>query len=173
MRASLADGTFHAASVEDLADRAGVSRATMYAYFPSRLALTDEFCRVFAVNPALMAIRHAVVDPDPRRALDDTIRLTVAFWSSEAGVLGPLYDTADVDPSAGALVVRQRADRRSEMRRLIASLTKRGRTLPDGALASLMLLTSFDTYRELRRERMTDDQIVGYLQKAARRQLES
>src|SRR5437764_15244233 len=60
VRGLLTEGAFHEASVEDVAHRAGVSRATVYQHFGSRLELIDALCDSLAVNPELLALRAAV-----------------------------------------------------------------------------------------------------------------
>src|SRR5438876_10069955 len=91
VRELLAEGTFHGSTVEEVADRAGISRATLYQHFGSRLELVDAICETFAVNPALLRVREAVVLPDAEAALSESISNTIAFWSSEDGVLAQLY----------------------------------------------------------------------------------
>src|SRR5436190_22642458 len=83
VRELLAEGSFHEVPVEEVAERAGVSRATLYLHFRSRVDLVDAICDTFAVNPALVRIRDAVELPDPDRALAETISLAVRFWASE------------------------------------------------------------------------------------------
>jgi hypothetical protein len=52
-----------------------------------------------------------------------------------------------VDPAASDLVARQRRDRQSELRRLL-----RGREIDNRrTFAALSVLTSFETFQELRR----------------------
>jgi AcrR family transcriptional regulator len=136
----LAEGSFHESTVEDVATRAGVSRATVYQHFGSRLDLVDAICEVFDATPALIAIRETT-------DVDAWVKLVVDFWASEEKVLVELYGAAAVDPAAQALVERQRSDRHTELRRLLRSL---GRTDRE-AFAALAVATSFETYLELRR----------------------
>src|SRR3954467_8924793 len=77
VRELLTEGTFHESTVEQVADRAGVSRATLYQHFRSRLELVDEMCDPFDANPALLALRESVVNDDPSAALSETIAHTV------------------------------------------------------------------------------------------------
>jgi len=155
VRELLGEGTFHESTVEDVARRAGVARATLYQHFGSRLGLVDALCETFDENPALVAIRKAVALDDSEAALDQTISNCVRFWASEEEVLQPLYGVAAVDPSAGALVERQTADRKSEMERLLRNLRGHGRVAAGvterRGLALLLVLTSFETFEELRR----------------------
>src|SRR5881392_759558 len=139
---------------------AGISRATLYQHFGSRLELVDGICDSFAVNPALLRIRDTVELADPDEALAETIAATVRFWSSEDGILSQLYGVIAVDQAAQDLVDRQRNDRRSEMQRLVRHLRKSGRlrkgvSEPRG-LALLMVLTSYESFRELRQAGVSD-----------------
>jgi len=168
----LAEGGFHTAAVEEVAARAGVSRATLYQHFRSRLDLVDAICETFDENPALRRLRDTVALPDADAALDETLAFTVRFWASEDAVLRQLYGVAAVDPAAGALVDRQRADRRGEYQRLVANLKRAGRlrrTLsPERALALLMVLSSYETYRELRESGFSDGRVTALLRESAR-----
>src|SRR5947208_12375816 len=112
VRELLAEGTFHTATVEQVADRAGLSRATLYQHFGSRLELVDAICDTFAANPALLELREIVELPDAEEALRQTIANSVRFWSSEDAILSQLYGVVAIDPAASDLVDRQRADRR-------------------------------------------------------------
>src|SRR2546429_1325315 len=100
VRELLAEGTFHTSTVEHVADRAGIARATLYQHFRSRLELVDAICDTFGENPALLRIREVVEHPDPSTALAETISNSVRFWSSEDPVLAQLYGVAAIDPAA-------------------------------------------------------------------------
>ena len=165
-------GTFHEATVEEVAKKAGVSRATLYQHFPSRLDLVDTMCDTFAENPALVSVRESVVLPDLDEALEETIGDTVRFWSSEYAILRQLYGATAVDPAARDLVERQLSDRRGEMQRLVRRLDEGG-VLRSGlkraqALAHMLVLTSFGTYSELHQEGLSDAKLIGQLQADAR-----
>jgi AcrR family transcriptional regulator len=166
----LEEGTFHESTVEQVADRAGISRATLYQHFGSRLALVDAICDGFAVNPALVAIRESVELPDPDTALAETIANAVRFWASEDSVLAQLYGVTAIDPAAQDLVERQRADRNGEMVKLARNLHRAKRLRPSErqALALLMVLTSYETYRELREAGVRERDLATTLQDTAR-----
>jgi AcrR family transcriptional regulator len=158
VRSLLEEGAFHETTVEEVAARAGVSRATLYGHFGSRLGLVDAMCESFDANPALVALR-ATVD------LDLWLERVVDFWSSEEKVLAQLYGAAAVDPAARDLVERQTRDRHAELKALLRSL---GRNDED-ALPALAVLSSFETYLELRRRLgKPKRQVVAILQQQAR-----
>jgi AcrR family transcriptional regulator len=158
VRALLEEGTFHYSTVEQIAQRAGVSRASLYQNFGSRLGLVDAICETFSENPALVALRTTTdLDPFVERVID--------FWSSEEKILVQLYGAAAVDPAAKALVERQRRDRYGELRRVLRHHGHEGRE----AFATLATLTSFETYQELRRHAdLPRPEVVSVLQDAAR-----
>ena len=171
-RELLDEGSFHESTVEQVGERAGVSRATVYQHFPSRLELVDAICDTFAENPALLAVREAVDLPDVEEALAETVANTVRFWSSEDAILKQLYGATAVDPASRDLVERQLADRRGEMQRLARRLDEL-RRLRRGlnrasALEHLLVLTGYGTYRELREEGLSDAELTKLLQDAAR-----
>jgi AcrR family transcriptional regulator len=172
VRELLSEGAFHESTVEEVADRAGVSRATLYQHFRSRVDLIDAICETFDANPALIRLRELVELSDTEQALAETIAYALRFWSSEDPILRQLYGVAAVDPAAQALVARQRADRRREYERLVRSLSRSGRlragVTPQRALNVLMVLGSYDTYRELREAGQSDRQATALLQESAR-----
>jgi AcrR family transcriptional regulator len=172
VRELLAEGTFHAATVDEVAERAGIARATLYQHFRSRLDLVDAICDTFDANPALLTIREVVAHPDPDAALAETVANTVRFWSSEDAILAQLYGVVAIDPAAHDLVDRQRADRRSEMQRLIRNLRATGRLRAGlnlrNALALIMVLTSYETFRELREADLSEREVTTRLQDSAR-----
>jgi AcrR family transcriptional regulator len=171
VRELLAEGAFHESTVEEVADRAGVSRATLYQHFGSRLELVDAICDTFAANPALLKLREIVELEDADAALADTIANSVRFWASEDSILSQLYGVAAIDPAASDLVDRQRTDRRGELARLARNLRKSKR-LPPGtseaaALALLLVLTSYETFRELRQAGLSERELTKTLQESA------
>jgi AcrR family transcriptional regulator len=176
VRTLLEEGRFHESTVAEVAARAGVARATLYQHFNSRIELIDAICDAFAASAELRAIRDAVELADPRVALDATVAAGVRFWSSEEALFAQLYGVAALDPAARHFVERQRADRRGEMRRLTERLRAAGALEPQlddpHALALLLVLTSFESYRELRRQAGLDERDTATtLQASARRLL--
>jgi len=172
VRELLREGRFHESTVEQVAERAGVSRATVYQHFRSRIDLVDAICETFDANPALIELRRTVGLPDPQAALLGTIALAMRFWDSEDAILSELYGVVAIDPAARDLVGRQRADRCAEMRRLARQLHANGALRPGisaaRALDVLMVLTSYETYRELREAGCSAKRLTAELETMAR-----
>jgi AcrR family transcriptional regulator len=171
----LAEGVFHEATMDEVAERAGIARATLYQHFRSRLELVDAICDTFAASPDLRAIRETIRDSEPSAALEMTIEHSVRFWSSGRAAFDQLYGVIAIDPSARQFVERQNADRRDELAHLVGRLRDahllRQRLTPVDAAAELMVLTSYASYQELRAAGMPDTQITKILRDAAHRLL--
>jgi AcrR family transcriptional regulator len=154
VRGLLEQGTFHEASVEEIARAAGVGRATLYQHFGSRLGLVEAICGTLAGNPSMVAIQASPDIGDPRESLTQMIRQGIRFWDSEEPLHRHLYGLAEIDDSAADFVRRQTTDRRSVVDRIVQRLFE-AKVLRDGvtrahARATLLVLTSFHTYQELR-----------------------
>src|ERR1051325_11037027 len=150
VRGLLDEGTFHQATVEQIAKRAGVARATVYQHFGTRLGLVDALCETFDATPALLALRKSVEIADLEAALDDWIANAVKFWSGEERILQQLYGVAAVDEGARARGGRQVEARRSELKRMVARAKDAGRLngKERDVMARLLMLTSFETFEE-------------------------
>jgi AcrR family transcriptional regulator len=171
----LAQGAFHEATVEQVAERAGISRATLYQHFGSRIELIDGVCDIMNAHPALVEIRRVIGLPDAREALTKMLSNCVRLWSDEHRVLSELYGVTALDPGARAFVDRQRRDRRAELERLTENLARNALLRPGvtraRALPVLLVLSSFETYRELREAGLSDRQVTAFILDAAAREL--
>jgi len=171
VRGLLDEGTFHQATVEQIAKRAGVARATVYQHFGTRLGLVDALCETFDATPALLALRKSVEIADLDAAMDDWVANVVKFWSGEERILQQLYGVAAIDEAARALVGRQVEDRRGELKRMVARAKSSGKLngTERDVMARLLMLTSFETFEELRRRaHLPEKEVVALLQREAR-----
>jgi AcrR family transcriptional regulator len=159
VRGLLEHGSFHEASVEEIARTAGVGRATLYQHFGSRLGLVEAICGSLAENPSMVAIQASPDIADPREALTEMIGQGIRFWDSEESLHRHLYGLAEIDESAADFVKRQTSDRRSVVERIVELLIQaealRDEVTKAQALATLLVLTSFHTFEELRAAGLT------------------
>jgi AcrR family transcriptional regulator len=86
-------------SMDELAVRAGVSRARLYRLYPGKSALFAELVRVFSPIEALVANMERLADQPPEKALPE---LAVSVWrtvSSRIGIIRPLlFEVASLGP---------------------------------------------------------------------------
>src|SRR5712692_8161440 len=91
VRELLTEGRFHEATVEQIAVRAGVARATLYQHFGSRMGLIDAICEVLDEHPELRAIRASLELSDPVEALRAVLSHSTRLCASEEGLHRHLY----------------------------------------------------------------------------------
>ena len=103
-------------SMDELAARAGVSRARLYRIYPGKAALFAEMVRAFSPIEAVVATIQRLADEPPERAMP---ALAVSIWdavSTHLGVIRPLlFEAASLGPAArrGALKGRSSSPRAS------------------------------------------------------------
>jgi len=170
VRDLLAEGKFQEATVEQVAERARVSRATVYQHFRSRMGLIDAICETIVEVPEFTEIIRALDLPDASQAFRSVIENSARFHGAEEGLHGHLYALAEFDPAAADFVARQTEDRRQSLRRLLETMRRQGvlrhgLKMSDG-LATLLTLTSPRTFAELRQStNMTPDEIGRFLRR--------
>ena len=147
-------GGFAQATVTELADRAGVSRATVFSRFGSKLGVLEA-----------LAVRCSGESPDaghpggrghggPRRGRARHVAASAEHWERQGHILLTLKAVSELEPGAIALVDDQRRDQREGMERLARGLEREGRLgelTRAQAAAALHMITSVESFMELRR----------------------
>ena len=147
-------GGFAPATVADLADRAGVSRATVFSHFGSKFGILESLAVRCSGSPQMRAIRAAVAIEDADVVLPAIVAASCEHWERQGHILLTLKAVAELEAEANALVDDQRRDQREGMERIVATLERSGRLgdLSRSQLAAaLHLVTSVESFMELRR----------------------
>src|SRR5262249_62017664 len=90
--------------LQAVADRAGVTRLTVYNQFGSRRALLEAVFDEMAARGGLHRMPAVMAGPDPQAGLLEVIAIFCDFWSFGCDALGPLHAAGASDPEFGASV---------------------------------------------------------------------
>jgi AcrR family transcriptional regulator len=147
---------FHTATMDEIARRAGVSRATVFSRFRSKLGVLEALNLRCAGGPEMRAIKSALAIDDPLEALEALIAAVCDLWERQGYLLAQLKAIVVLEPDAGALIDEQFHDQRSDLEGLVRRLRRAGKLRPglgeDPATATLYMLTSVETFLALRRD---------------------
>jgi AcrR family transcriptional regulator len=149
------EGEFHSATVEALAEKAGISRATVFNRFGSKLGVLEALVEHCFTAPEMRAIREALELEDPVAALEAMVEPSCAFWEARGFIVEQLYAIVVLEPGAAALIDEIEADQRSGLQDLTRRLARADRLRPGlgeaRAVATLHMLTSLECFLRLRR----------------------
>lgn len=150
------DDAFHTATMEELAAAAGVSRATVFNRFGSKLGVLQALFNRGMEGPEMQAIASALALEDPVAALEAVIDAACAIWEAYGTVHLQLQAVGTLEPEANTLVDEQREQQRAEIEDLVRRLAKanqlRAGLSQTRAAATLHMLTSLESFVWLRRE---------------------
>ena len=151
----IAEGEFHTATMEELASAAGISRATVFNRFGSKLGVLQALADRCAEGPEMQTIQEALALEDPVASLDALIEASCVIWEASGFIYEQLKAIVVLEPDAVPLIDEQWEDQRADIQGLTRRLAETGRLRPGlskpRATATLHTLTSLETFLQLRR----------------------
>ncbi|WP_395294792.1 TetR/AcrR family transcriptional regulator [Kitasatospora hibisci] len=142
-----------ALSLDAVAKRADVARATVYYQFGSKTGLLEAVCDALAEQGGMARLAEAFTRPDPWAAVDGFVEVMGGFWAVDRVCTRRLRALAALDEEVGR-VVAERDARRREGTRVLAARIDGG---PRDAAAVLFVLTGFETFDALAGEEVGPD----------------
>jgi AcrR family transcriptional regulator len=172
----LAHGGFTSMSVDEVARRADVARATVYYQFRSKSGLLEAVVQDIQRRAGQAQIVQAVDTPDPVQALREAFIRGSRFWASEHQLVGKLIGLAAIDPDVRHALASVEGDRLPLLEALVERLHVAGRLSrscpPQRAIDVLWMLSSFEAFDQLHTGRhLPVDQAANVLANIAVRQL--
>lgn len=153
-RESLANRTFHDATMEALALRAGVTRVTVYRTFGSKQALLHALMWDELARARLDRVDEARSNPDVRRAVQGLLRENCLMFAALGEALPLSLELARRDEDVAGIVDAGYHGRRhqsmDELARRIAKAGVRASGWTNRQVAdALLVLTSFEAFETL------------------------
>lgn len=152
-RELIATTGFHRSSLEDVARRAGVTRATVYQHFGSKRGLLEAVLSSSAPPQPASQERESVALAHPAPALRSLIAAQVRLWASDATMLQRIHTLAAVDPETTTAALGRDRARRVELAIIVVGLAERHQLRPGcsrrEAFEALWMLTGFSCFEHL------------------------
>jgi AcrR family transcriptional regulator len=149
------EDAFHSATMDELADAAGVSRATVFNRFGSKLGVLQALYARCLESPEMRAVEEALAIEDPNAALEALIDAGCALWETRGLIVEQLQAISVLEPEARALLERQWEEQRADLQALTRRLAHADRLRPGlgepRVAATLHMITSLESFLTLRR----------------------
>jgi AcrR family transcriptional regulator len=163
-------------SLPVIAAEAEVARSTVYAIFGSREGLMVAVAEDLLERGGFARIGEALRGPDVVRAFEISMDVAMDLYSREHAVSWALLSLSAVDRDASSAAARLNFGRREGMRKIAQRMHDQGvlrdDVTVDEAADVLWLITSFETFGQLYRDRgLTPKQVGERLMAITRRTL--
>ncbi|HZD65307.1 MAG TPA: helix-turn-helix domain-containing protein [Acidimicrobiales bacterium] len=149
-------------TVEAVANRADVARATVYYQFGSKTALLEALCDHLADAGGMGRLEEAFSEADPHRALDRFVVTFARFWEVDRRVMRRLRGLAALDPDVGAVITARDERARRGLGLLLERLEPVGPACHDvpQVVRTVHALMSFETFDALAGDDRTPTEVA-------------
>ena len=136
-------------TVDAVARRADVARATVYYQFGSKTGLLEAVCDDLAEAGGMAELARVFTNPAPDAAIDGFITAFAGFWAADRIVMRRLRALAALDPDVGAVIAARDERRRQGLTVLVGRLPASAGAPAEQTVQMLYALTSFETFDTL------------------------
>ncbi|MER3479306.1 MAG: TetR/AcrR family transcriptional regulator [Meiothermus sp.] len=169
------DVGYGVATIEAIAERAGVAVSTVYAVFGSKRGILKAIREAWhQVSQAKDILQQASKEPDSKRRVEIAAHATRRQWEASATMMAIYNSAAAVDPEAAAELKAARTGRRTHLGHVLEGWVSSFRPGldPKRAVALYNALTLPEVYLELVREYgWTPDEYENWLAETLKQQL--
>ncbi|HET9949935.1 MAG TPA: TetR/AcrR family transcriptional regulator [Longimicrobiales bacterium] len=163
---------FRGFTVEKVADRAGVSRMTVYYQFASKQDLLEAVLDDFGARGRIDRLPQAFAMKDAEAALAAFISIFCGFWASNRPALRRLRSWAALERGAEEAGHERDEWRRRGVQTIVRRLREQLGTPPEHEEAEVVdllhTLTSFESYDSLARGGRTPEEVARLMNLVAR-----
>jgi AcrR family transcriptional regulator len=145
-----AEAGFHRVSLDEIARRADVARATVYHQFGSKLGVLGAVVEDYEHRAGLAALAELVETGPVATLVRDVVTAGCGYWSTDPALARSIVAFAVTDPQAADLLARHDAGRLRLLTRMVGRLDPPD---PGRVLDVLWLLTGLAAYDDLTRGR--------------------
>ncbi len=138
-------------TVEAVANRAQVTRVTVYNQVKSKAGLLEAVLTDLTQQARMDQLLNDTEHLPPPDASAAIVLRTCHFWHAQRAILRPLHGLAGIDQVVGAALAQREGWRREQLRQLLERLAGPSPRpfAADDALAAALAVTSFPTYDQL------------------------
>ena len=145
--------SYRAFTIDAVAKKANVAKATIYYQFESKTGLLEAVCDALAEAGGMAELAAVFTNPDPMAALRAFVRAFGRFWDADRPAMRRLRALAALDPEVRSVISARDSRRRMGLTLLAGRLAERGdktnQTAPEDLARALYVLTSFETFDAL------------------------
>ncbi len=136
-------------TVDAVARRADVARATVYYQFGSKTGLLEAVCDDLAEAGGMADLARVFASSAPDAAIHGFITAFAGFWGADRIVMRRLRALAALDPDVGAVITARDERRRQGLTVLVSRLPATSGVAVGQTVQMLYALTSFETFDAL------------------------
>lgn len=143
------DSSYPGFTVDAVARRADVARATVYYQFGSKSGLLEAVCDDLAEAGGMDGLARVFTTADPPSAIGGFVAAFAGFWAADRVVMRRLRALAALDPDVGAVITARDQRRREGLTILVGRLPAGAGPGAEQTVRMLYAITSFETFDAL------------------------